>query len=71
MANTSILGLHTNRAYKLNLVLSELTRAMHDRKLIHDMHDKFRNFKNACRFEKIVNLKISYNDENLFEQQRV
>jgi hypothetical protein len=62
------MGLHTNPPYKRNLVLSELARAMHDGESIHDIHVKFRNSENAY---KLKNLKISYNDENLYQQPHV
>ena len=51
----AILGLHTNPPYKRNTALSELARAMHDGKLIHEIDVKFRNSENTC---KIKNLKI-------------
>ena len=62
----AILGLHTNPPYKRNTALSSLARAMHDGKLIHEIHVKFRNSENTCEFKTLKKLKLSYNDENLY-----
>jgi hypothetical protein len=65
----TILGLHTNPPYKRNTALSELARAMHDGKSIHEIHVKFRNSENTCKFKNLKScLKISYNDENPYQQ---
>ena len=61
----------TNPPYKRNTALSELARAMHDGKSIHEIHVKFRNSENTYDLFLVKNLKISYNDENLYQQPHV
>jgi hypothetical protein len=49
----AILGLHTDPPYKRNLSLSELARAMHEGKSIHEIHVKIQISENTCKFKNL------------------